>query len=750
MSVNVALVIGILSILVLTAPGQVSNGRKETNGSGLPVAVIRPGGATVLETTTPQVKQSALATTVAAGNFFPPVSYATGGYNPISVAIADINGDGKPDMVVGNQCSGPDFCVSPGLVGVLLGMGNGTFQPAVTYASGGSVLSAVAIADINGDGKPDLIAANECDVLGSCTEGLVGVLLGNGDGTFQSPVMYATAGYRPKAVAVADVDGDGRRDLLVTNLCSVACNNILPPQGSVAVLLGVGDGTFRSATTYASGGYSPLSIAVADLNGDGRPDVVVPNTCGSNGNVINCPTPGVGAVLLGNGDGTFQTAVLDDTGGMDASAVTVADVNEDGAPDLLIANCGGNGCGLDGSSSGNVAVLLGRGDGTFQAAVAYGAGGFFSITAGDTNSDGLLDIVATSFSCPKTATGCVSVFRGNGDGTFRTVIDYDSGSRATAVSVGDANGDGVADLVATHGYGNGTGLPVGTVDVLLAPTPIPYLPTTTTLYGFPHPSRTARYLAVVSTPPGGAPFTGRITFVPGGSPLISAGGAATIWHRWPGFGEVVSIYAVYEGDAHHSGSTSNVFYDTIPRGLSHLKLTSSGSPSLVGQPVTFNATVPQDGGTGPLITFYDDSVILGTVPMVNGGASFSTSSLAARAHGIRASFPGDTSYIGSYAGIVQQVNKNATTTALSSSMNPSQRKQPVTFTVTVTSGGPSLPTGNVRFLDGTTWLGSATLNSGVATLTHTFAAGTHTITALYRGDSASAQSSSIVLNQVVQ
>jgi hypothetical protein len=436
---------------------------------------------------------------------------------------------------------------------------------------------------------------------------------------------------------------------------------------------------------------------------------------------------------------------------MDASSVAIADVNQDGAPDLLVANCGGNGCGPDGSPPGNVTVLIGQGGGTFRAAVAYGGGGFFAVTTGDTNNDGLLDIVATSWICPKTGTGCVSVFRGNGDGTFQTVRDYDYGSRATAVSMADVNGDGVADLVATHGFGSGTGLPPGTVDVLLAPTPIPYLPTTITLSGFPHPNRTGRYLAVVSTPPGGAPLTGQVIFTPGGSPNIF-GNAVTIWHRWPlgSYGTTVSIVAAYSGDAHHSGSTSNVFYDPIPKGTSHVILTSSGSPSLAGQPVTFHSRIVPFGDTGTLMTFYDDNVLLGTVPMQNGEASITTTSLAARLHGIRASFPGNTQLTPSYAGIDQQVNKYATATVLASGRNPSQPNQPVTFTVAVTSAGASVPTGGVKFLDGTTWLGSAMLNGGVAALTHKFAAGTHSITALYLGDGASEKSSSIILNQVVQ
>ena len=185
----------------------------------------------------------------------------------MALAVADVNGDGKPDILATIHC-GTNPCSSDDLVGVLLGNGNGTFQAAVTYSSGGYAAESIAVHDVNGDGKPDLLVSNQCASYGNCTNGGgVGVLLGNGDGTFQTAVSYSSTGIAD-SVAVADVNGDGKPDLLVGNYC--APNNC--PGGTtvtVAVLLGNGDGTFRTAVTYGSSGYAQPSVAVADVNGDG-------------------------------------------------------------------------------------------------------------------------------------------------------------------------------------------------------------------------------------------------------------------------------------------------------------------------------------------------------------------------------------------------------------------------------------------------------------------------------------------------
>ncbi len=189
------------------------------------------------------------------------------------------------------------------------------------------------VADVNRDGRLDVLVGNvgnDCPQNGNCVgDGTVGVLLGNGNGTFQTAVTYDAGSGSTISMAVADLNGDGKLDLAVAN-------------NGTSVLLGNGDGIFQPAQSYAGGGC--CQILVADLNLDGRPDLL--NVAGTS-TAVN--------LYLGKGDGTFEAPQTVSLGGTEFSRVTVADVNEDRKPDLLAANWCADPCS---GQEGTVGVLL--------------------------------------------------------------------------------------------------------------------------------------------------------------------------------------------------------------------------------------------------------------------------------------------------------------------------------------------------------------------------------------------------------
>jgi VCBS repeat protein/ASPM-SPD-2-Hydin domain-containing protein len=379
-------------------------------------------------------------------NYLPAVLYSTNGYEPIAIAVADVNGDSKPDVIVANGCT-DHTCTDNSVVSVMLGNGNGTFQAPVSYASGGAYATNVTVADVNGDGKPDLLVTNDCagTTCVGATTGSIGVLLGNGDGTFQSPVSYSTVGYNALSVSVGDVNADGKPDLVVSNDCT-APSNCTP--GTIAVLLGNGDGTFQPGVGYPTDGFHETLATLADVNGDGKLDVLVN---------VNDPvtlTNGEVGVMLGNGDGTFQPPVLYPTGGDGSFDVAVADVNADGKLDLVVSN----NCRLNNGSCQSqtvVGVLLGNGDGTFQTVKTYGTGGTLAtqLVLKDINGDGKLDIVVANQCNDSRPLNCnvgqIGTLLGNGDGTFQTAVPYPAGDAETiSVAVADVNHDGKLDIIA--------------------------------------------------------------------------------------------------------------------------------------------------------------------------------------------------------------------------------------------------------------------------------------------------------------
>lgn len=388
-------------------------------------------------------------------DFASPVTYGSGGQNAMSVAVADVNGDGKPDLLVTNLCGGyiTTKC-PPETVSVLLGNGDGTFQTEVSYNAGASGAASVSVADVNSDGKPDLIVGF-ASFVNPFNASAVSVLLGNGDGTFQTAKLFSSGGLNVRSVAVADVNGDGKPDLLASN------------QSTVAVLLGNGDGTFQTAQPLSAGGLDVFAVAAVDVNGDGKPDVVTADFCFGRADCAqfgNLSTGSVG-VMFGNGDGTFQLATLYLSGGEWAYDVTVADVNGDGKPDVIVTNfCAAvsSNCGQAGTfSTGSVGVLLGNGDGTFQEPSVFSSAGYgtLSVAVADVNADGKPDLLVTN-GCISGPTNCahgtVGVLLGNGDATFQTAQLFNAGATPVSIAVADVNGDRKPDVVVANDVSTGS------------------------------------------------------------------------------------------------------------------------------------------------------------------------------------------------------------------------------------------------------------------------------------------------------
>ena len=328
---------------------------------------------------------------------------------PVWFAFADFNGDGVQDMLVPNQPANT--------IDLLLGNKDGTFQTASGFSFPGNP-GMVVTGDFNNDGKQDFAVR---DLSGSPQT--VAVYLGNGNGTFQAPKSFSTGGVNGNWVVAGDFNGDGKLDLAVSNNDSSSPN--------IAILLGNGDGTFHTPIVTSTGGGSISEILTADLNKDGHLDlIVVDNT---NGNA---------AIFLGKGDGTFQTppTTLSQSS---PNTAAVGDFNNDGNPDLLLMG------------NGNANIYLGNGNGTFNSPLTVtlttlNAPGDVWVAAADFNLDGNLDFVVGAPS-PRGQSFLyqgVKLLLGNGDGTFQAPQEYlaGTGNNFIPTSVGDFNGDGAPDL----------------------------------------------------------------------------------------------------------------------------------------------------------------------------------------------------------------------------------------------------------------------------------------------------------------
>ena len=347
-----------------------------------------------------------------------------------SVALGDLNGDGKLDVVAAHGAfdDDPPEIRRLRLVSVLYGRGDGRlgrsqeFEVAKPGDMGGAW--SIAMGDVTGDDKLDVVTGN-------LEAKSVSVLVNSGTGTLNPPVNYAL-GREPCDVALADLNGDGKLDIATGN------------PNTVSILLNAGDGTFGSVHEYPAG-RDTWAFAVGDLNGDGRSDIATANRSRSST-----------TVLVNRGDGSFGEPV-DYRTGPGPSDVAIGDVNGDGNADVVSSN-GSTDPNGDLDFIDTVSVLLGRGDGTLRAKRDYRLSDeysdallFITIRIADVNGDRKPDLVTADVGDEWSMT--VLVNRGNG--TFRHHFDFgrnnytsqEVGQGSEAVALGDLNGDHRMDVV---------------------------------------------------------------------------------------------------------------------------------------------------------------------------------------------------------------------------------------------------------------------------------------------------------------
>ena len=558
----------------------------------------------------------------------------------------DFNHDGNADVALADGS-------------VYLGNGDGTLS-----FKGSASLNGVAVAtgDFNHDGIPDLAAAVECAPAGCSSGGQLLISLGNGDGTFQPPTVLPSGGIYAESLAVADFNGDGNLDIAIVNNCGdTSCSS----GGSVSIYLGNGSGTFTLLNTMnTTAGNYPSSIVAGDFNNDGILDLAV-GLDAELASPIN--------VLLGNGDGSFQSPIISyapDEWGI--SAMVAADLNGDGILDLALAEGGCSDCGQRGG------IMYGNGDGTFTTGPNIGEDGSAeeSVVAADFYGAGTLTPVLSnrcgdSLDCP----GGSVIITGNSN---------PSDIMLAFLAVGDFNNDGKPDLVGSLQYDAGASvlLNIGASAAATTTTLSPSVPQSYSAFQ-------AVTLTAQTQHSGPGTPTGTVQFLDSGvsvgSTSVNASGQASLTTSSLTVGSHF-VVAYYQGDTNFAPSNSLGVHITVTEASTTTTATSSLNPSTFNQQVTFTATVTGQFGGIPTgtVTFSDGTTTLGTSQLNSGTATFSTASLTSGLHSINAVYSGDSNFLGSSGSLNQTVNQASTNGDADLQCNPSGFGLPVTFSAAIT------------------------------------------------------------------
>ena len=733
------------------------------------------------------------AVTLLAGNgdgtFLPPMQISVGANTlPSGIAFADLNGDGVPDIITGNQGTNS--------VSVLLSGTKGASQTNIAGCSGGTTVATV-LADFNGDGLNDLAVLNG----GTCNSVTVQLNDPNNPGTLQAALVPSNAvGSSPSAMAAGAFVTANKNiiDLVVANKAD----------NTVSVLIGNGDGTFQPQVAYSTGAgtSAPSSIFVTDVNNDGNLDIAVVNS--GSGNV---------SVLLGNGNGTFGTAqtfsvsphlppALNGSLSLGAAGMSMGDLNGDGVPDMVVTEPGANqvsvfiNSGLGGfanpapyqvgmnpqaaaighfKSSGladcskafcdvavvnqgsdTVSILLNDGTGKFGVARTFATGrGPSAIGVVDYNNDGKLDLVVTN-----STDNTVMVLPGNGDGTFQSGIVIGAATGPNSVSVGSLTSGGSNDIVVTNGSGNNIGVLLNQAAVkmgCLAPGTLTAGVCVMPAVTFGNPITFTATIAAAATsarlPGGSVTFTNQTSGTVLGTVSVDSSGHAVLGtNRLPASNPPGTSYTItggYSGDSYFNNG-SVTFSQTVNPAGTTVSVSASQNPSSIGQPVTFTASVGSGVSiaipTGAVQFVLDQGTAnqksmgaavtldpLGNAVLSYGGGTCPQTCLSIGAHTITATYTpasGSSFLSSTSAPFSQQSNPATSTVVLSSPGQSSVYNQPIAFTVNVTGGNNSLmPTGTVNVTyDNGTALKTVSLSNGSGQFSvSTLPIGTHVLSATY-------------------